>query len=120
MRLIHFFLIVLLVGLSLWIGYWFGVTDTRQDQIDTSSETASTSPAERAEPAPVAESTSTPPTSEPSQPTTISTAELTEGQQRLLRFLGVDETELVITPEMQACAEEAVGAERLTEIINGS
>lgn len=50
---------------------------------------------------------------------TVDTSSLGDGQQQLLQTLGI-EGEIEITPEMQRCAEEKIGTERLDEIINGA
>jgi hypothetical protein len=59
-----------------------------------------------------------------SAPTTggavISTTKLSAGQQRLLSTLGIDSTEIVVTPNMVACAEAKLGVARVAEIISGS
>lgn len=50
----------------------------------------------------------------------IKTTSLPTGQQKLLSALGIDASEIVITPTMIACAEAKVGAARLKEIENGA
>jgi endonuclease YncB( thermonuclease family) len=51
--------------------------------------------------------------------TVIDTAQLTEGQRRLLNFLGIDTTVFTVTAEMVICANDAVGISRLAEITTG-
>ena len=51
---------------------------------------------------------------------TVDPSMLTEGQRKLLKTLGVDTNNITITPEMIACAEAKVGADRVTEIQNGA
>ncbi|MCA9366495.1 hypothetical protein KC722_02855 [Candidatus Kaiserbacteria bacterium] len=51
--------------------------------------------------------------------TTLNTTTLTDGQRALLKTVGVDADSVTITPAMFACAEAAVGANRLAEIQNG-
>ncbi len=52
--------------------------------------------------------------------TLIKTTQLTPGQQKLLSVLGINASEIVITPAMVACAEAKVGAARLKEIEGGA
>lgn len=72
--------------------------------------------------------TNTPATIEPEASTiieaipeeiTVDTSTLGESEQRLLQMIGVDSDEVTITREMIECAEEKIGAERLTEIVAG-
>lgn len=44
---------------------------------------------------------------------------LSDGQRSVVETLGVDVETFTITPEMQACAEEALGPARMQEIIAG-
>ena len=53
-------------------------------------------------------------------PTHIATSTLTTGQKALLKTLGVDTTNLVITPAMQLCAIQALGEVRVNEIEKGA
>lgn len=50
---------------------------------------------------------------------TVSAESLSDGQKQLLETFGVDTDNIVITPEMIACAEEKVGKTRLQEIQAG-
>lgn len=52
--------------------------------------------------------------------TVIRTTSLSAGQQKLLSALGVDTSQIVITPAMIACAEAKVGSARLKEIEGGA
>jgi len=65
-------------------------------------------------PADTAEAVATPPA-----PIEIDTTSLPAGQQRVLNTLGVDESSVTITPEVVACAEAAIGADRVAAIIAG-
>lgn len=49
----------------------------------------------------------------------IDTTTLPAGQQKVLNTLGVDESNVTITPEAVACAEAAIGADRVAAIIAG-
>lgn len=49
----------------------------------------------------------------------IETANLTDGQKKLLTALGVDADTITVTPEMIACAETSLGDARVIEITNG-
>jgi hypothetical protein len=52
--------------------------------------------------------------------TAVETADLSEGQRRLLAAFGVDADTVTITPAMIACAEAKLGAPRIEEIKNGA
>lgn len=52
--------------------------------------------------------------------TTISTANLTDGQKKMLSAVGIDGDSITVTPEMSACADASLGASRMDEIINGA
>ena len=52
--------------------------------------------------------------------TKIETSNLTEGQIKLMKALGVDPTKVTITPTMVACAETSLGSARVEEIKNGA
>lgn len=49
----------------------------------------------------------------------VDTATLSDGQKKILNTLGVDTENLVLTPEMVACAEAKIGSARLAEIQAG-
>jgi cytoskeletal protein RodZ len=53
-------------------------------------------------------------------PITVTTTNLPESQQKLLKSLGIDADTITITPTMISCAEKAVGKTRLDEIVGGS
>lgn len=53
-------------------------------------------------------------------PIAIPTSQLTDSQKALLSTLGVDVNSFVVTPEMVACAENALGASRVAAIVAGS
>lgn len=50
----------------------------------------------------------------------LSSLPLSDGQKSTLETMGVDVETFVITPAMQLCAEEKLGAARMEEIINGA
>ena len=50
----------------------------------------------------------------------VSTDSLTETQKSLLNTVGVDTDSFVLTPEMVQCAEDALGNERVLEIMEGA
>lgn len=52
-------------------------------------------------------------------PIEIDTTSLPTGQQKVLNTLGVDEPQVTISPAVVACAEAAVGIDRMSEIISG-
>ncbi len=54
------------------------------------------------------------------KPIVVDTATLSDSQQKILKTFGYDKGTLTITPAMIACAEDAVGKERLGKILDGS
>jgi hypothetical protein len=66
-----------------------------------------------AEPADVADTLSS------KEPITISTDSLSPSQKKMLESFGYTNQEFTITPQMIACAEDAVGQKRLAEITEG-
>ena len=54
------------------------------------------------------------------KPIVIQTESLSSSQQKTLETLGYSKETITISPEMIACAEDAVGKDRLTEITNGA
>jgi hypothetical protein len=57
---------------------------------------------------------------EPAGGATVNTANLTDGQRKMLQALGIDADNVTITAEMVACAEAKLGAARIEEIKNGA
>jgi hypothetical protein len=55
----------------------------------------------------------------PTEPITFDVTSLPEGQQSLLRTLGITEEIITVTPAMEACVVGKVGAERLQAIVAG-
>lgn len=53
-------------------------------------------------------------------PTVIETETLSETQQTMLKSMGYTKDTVTITKEMITCAEDAVGAARLKEIMDGA
>ncbi len=49
----------------------------------------------------------------------IPTESLSSSQQKMLEAFGFDQKSFTITPAMITCAENAVGKDRLNEIVNG-
>ncbi len=52
--------------------------------------------------------------------TKVDSSNLTEGQIKLMKALGVDPASVTITPAMVACAESSLGGARVEEIKNGA
>lgn len=52
--------------------------------------------------------------------TSVNTTNLTPDQRQLLESLGINVDEVVITPQMVACAEAKLGVSRIEEIQNGT
>lgn len=44
---------------------------------------------------------------------------LSEGQREMIAFAGIEVDTFIITPAMQQCAEEKLGAERMAAIVSG-
>lgn len=65
-------------------------------------------------------STTTGSVTEDTKPITVDTATLTETQQNILKTFGYNSQTLIITSAMVVCAENAVGKDRLNEILKGS
>lgn len=57
---------------------------------------------------------------ESAPPTVIETETLSETQQTMLKSMGYTKDTVTITKEMITCAEDAVGAARLKEIMDGA
>lgn len=113
--------LLLIIGISLGVGYWFENTPTYSPEVgeDTTNETSNS---EVGSSTSTATTTTDPPITDsvPSEEATeISADALTDEQRQMLERFGVDTKTITITPDMVQCAEEAVGAERLTEIQNG-
>ncbi|MFM2374471.1 MAG: hypothetical protein RLZZ234_466 [Candidatus Parcubacteria bacterium] len=54
------------------------------------------------------------------QPITVSTSDLSEGQQKVLQTLGIDDQSITITPEAVMCATAALGETRAGELKAGA
>lgn len=52
--------------------------------------------------------------------TEVSSSQMTDGQRKMLKTMGIDPNNVTITPEMIACAEAKVGAARVAEIQGGA
>jgi hypothetical protein len=50
----------------------------------------------------------------------VDSSMMTDGQRKMLETMGIDPNNVKITPEVIACAEAKVGAERMQEIQNGA
>lgn len=97
-----------------------GVTDSIEPQINT-IEVPLDQDMPSAAPVPTPTPTSTvEPTPEVTKPIVVDTNTLSDSQQKILKTFGYDEGTLTITPAMISCAEDAVGKERLAEILDGS
>ena len=55
-----------------------------------------------------------------SKPISVSDVPLSETQKRVAETVGIDLDSFIITPEMAACAEGKMGAERVAEFIAGA
>lgn len=56
----------------------------------------------------------------PAEGMTIDTSALSDTQRKMLETMGVDTENLVLTPDMVACAEAEIGSVRLMEIKDGA
>jgi hypothetical protein len=130
------------LGVMLGVGYvWYELAFGPHTIVDTAEEKTSHSavvteegiPTERVDttsPGVSVSNTSTAPTEEAtstssstptiSKPVTIDEEKLSPGQAKLLKTLGIDTENLVVTPAMQKCAVDALGQTRFDEIIQGA
>jgi hypothetical protein len=102
-------LLILFFGAGFFIGNYSAVNDM-QIVKDGSKPTKETGPV----------STPTQTGASPSGGTTVTPSNLTEGQIKLMKALGIDPTKVTITPTMVLCAETSLGAARVEEIKNGA
>ena len=51
---------------------------------------------------------------------TVADSQLSDGQQRMLKFLGIDVGTFTVTTKMITCATTAIGTDRLAEITTGA
>jgi hypothetical protein len=117
---------VLVLVLGIMLGYYFGKAsvnstnpqpvsvDEKTGAVTTDEATAevTTETASDLNDGSVAESV-------PEEGIKVDTATLSDGQKKILNTLGVDTENLVLTPEMVACAEAKIGSARLAEIQAG-
>lgn len=111
-----------------FVGYFFGpvlVPLLGTFFASTVSHQASTSTVSGGVPTPSVVSTGTSATAKSvlplvTKPVTVSPTKLTDAQKTLLSAVGIDPNKFVVTPKMIQCAEVALGAPRLSEIIAGS
>lgn len=143
MRAIKIYLVVVSVLLIFAIGagvyVWYLVqklnttTGGAMQSVETGTSTVAIprestyeSPAQQEVPSttPTLISTSTPSTSidsdVPTEPIVVDIESMSPSQKKILESLGYTSGSLTITPAMIACAEDAIGKDRLDEIINGS
>jgi cytoskeletal protein RodZ len=115
-----------------WFSGHSNPDNTSEPTTPTAPATSSNEQIEVAAPQPVTTpepATSTEPTNDrPTTPEPVTTSNedvvvptdaLSDGQKQLLETFGVDTENIVITPEMLACAEAEVGRERLEAIQAG-
>jgi hypothetical protein len=104
----------------LGVGYvWYSIAFTPKSVAPASVQTETITPSVQTE----VQSTTTQPApvvTPVEKEVRINTSALTSGQQALLKKLGVDTTNLVITPAMKICATNAIGVARLSEIEKGT
>jgi hypothetical protein len=63
--------------------------------------------------------TSNPSSAHTPEPITFTVTTLPEGQQRVLRTLGITEDIITVTPAMETCVTGELGTDRLAEILTG-
>ncbi|MCF7815823.1 MAG: hypothetical protein K9M10_03605 [Candidatus Pacebacteria bacterium] len=54
------------------------------------------------------------------EPIIVNTSDLSSTQQKVLETVGYSQDTFTITPEMVACAKDALGSERLADIMGGA
>lgn len=115
-------LALVLFGILLGVGYvWYSIAfapKSIESMIDEKSEV-------QVDDSVMATTTATTSTAEPSMPVLkepihVGTTTLTKEQKDILKTLGVDADNLVITPAMQLCAVGALGEVRLGAIEKGA
>lgn len=102
-------IMVIIFALGIFLGYYFGGANTGVEISDVMNGGEMT---DNTNDGSVTESV-------PEEGITVDSAALSDGQKKMLGALGVDVENIVITPEMVACAEAKVGSARLIEIQNG-
>lgn len=119
-------------GVLLGVGYvWYQLAFGPRTIVNTVPDTAPHSavmteegvPTERVDqttPGVSVSGTETTQTAEITEPVTIDTSKLSPEQAALLKTLGVDTTNLVVTPAMQKCAVDALGQTRFDEVVKGA
>lgn len=93
---------------------------SNEDQKSNQNGEQTTSSGQKGVPEVQSEPAQTESTPEVTKPIVVDTAKLPDSQQKILKTFGYDEGTLTITPAMISCAEEAVGKDRLGEIMGGS
>lgn len=130
MKAIKIYLIVvttlLIIAMCLGVYVWYTVqtVETREMERDTTEHMNQTHPAIlQTSDGDTDSNTETIPSKDQAiktEPIVVQTDSLTDTQKNMLESLGYSENTITITSEMIACGEEAVGAERLKEITDGS
>lgn len=122
------FLLVVAISFTGYVWYKYQSQQTLIEELQPASKV--TSPTEEVVPEHVSKQGNvSPKTTSPKEespqvtattPVVIQRNTLSETQQKILSVFGFDAETYTITPEMIMCAKNAVGKERLDEIINGS
>lgn len=111
-------LLIVALGFGVYVWYVFqSLKMSSYSQEKPFTQTADTTRGEESRDG--AESVETTPPAQP-EPKIIPVSSLSEAQRDMLKTFGIDSDTLVISSEMIACAEQAVGEERLTAITNGA
>ncbi len=119
---------VLVLVLGIMLGYYFGkasvnTTNTNPQPVSVGEKTGVVTTGEATEEATTETSSDlndgSVAESVPEEGIKVDTATLSDGQKKILNTLGVDTENLVLTPEMVACAEAKIGSARLAEIQAG-
>jgi len=113
MKSIKIYLGIIIVLLVIALGFGVYVWYTLQKlNIDASNLEPQTTQENTGTSSPTTQGTVT-------KPITVKTDSLSDTQQKILKSFGYTQDTLTITPAMVSCAENAVGKQRLAEILNG-
>lgn len=98
----------LLIAIGAGVFVWYTVQTLDRE---THGVTATSTPAA---------ATGTPEAPTVTEPITVKASDLSKTQQKALDAVGLGDASITITPEMVACAEDAIGADRVNDLMGGA
>ena len=107
-------LLVISIGIGVYVWYLIQNLDTQM-----SSEAPTPAPGKNTEATTGTSGVKENVPTVPTKPITVDTSTLPLSQQKLLETFGFPAGSFTITPEMITCGENAVGKQRLADIVNG-